>query len=206
MGKQEGATAPTSALGPADHSRVPYLDLEWGMEYTELATAPAQLMQEASRPPLPQSCPHLLTSLGVLRQPQHAAPPHPRPVRCHSCGSTQPGKPGGSTCPLSGFKVRTHLFLELSKGQSDVLMDNDQRLSVRELLCCGIQAAPHGLVDQTEFGVTLDIAKASDRQRGSAVLSGTAGRGAMGSNAPGQASLAPRAWHPQLGGRLLTMC
>lgn len=51
------------------------VDLEWGMEYTELATDPTRLMQEASRPPLPQSCPHLLTSLGVLRQPQH--PDHP---------------------------------------------------------------------------------------------------------------------------------
>lgn len=56
------------------------VDLEWGMEYTELATVPARLMQEASRPSLPQSCPHLLMSLGVLRQPQHPDPgPPPAP-------------------------------------------------------------------------------------------------------------------------------
>lgn len=85
-------------------------------------------------------------------------------------------------------------------------MDDDQGLSVRKLLCCSIQATPYSLVDKRQLGAALDIAEASDGQGSSVIhLFGTAWRGATGSIAPGQASLALRAWHTQLGGSLLTM-
>lgn len=85
-------------------------------------------------------------------------------------------------------------------------MEDDQGLSVRKLLCCGIQATPYSLVDKMHLSAAPDVAEASDGQGSSVIhLFGTAWRGAMGSTVPGQASLAPRAWHTQLGGRLLTM-
>lgn len=160
-------------------------------------------MQTVSRPLLPQSCPLLLTSLGVLRQPQH---PAPQPGAALLAPPSQ-GSLGASTCSLRGFKVRTHLLLELGKGQPDIFMEDDQGLSVRDLLYCGIQALPHSLVDKMQSSVALDVAAATNGQGGGAIhLSGTTGRGTLGLIAPGQASLAPRAWHTQLGGRLLTTC
>lgn len=63
-------------------------------------------------------------------------------------------------------------------------MEDDQSLSVRELLCCGIQATPNGFVDKTQFGAALDIAEASDGQGGGAFyLFGTVERVTKGSTA-----------------------
>ena len=119
----------------------------------------------------------------------------PRPWH-HPQSSTHPARAawGTSTCPHRGFKVRTHLLLELGKGQPYVFVEDNQGLFVRDLLCCGIQAPPHSLVNKAQFGVALDVAEASDGQGGGVIhLSRTVGRGVIGSTALGQTFLAPKA-------------
>lgn len=76
------------------------------------------------------------------------------------------------------FKFKTHLLLELGKGQPDVFMEDNQGLLVWDSLCSGIQALPHGLVHQMQFGAALNVAEASNGQGGSAIfLCGTVGEG-----------------------------
>lgn len=41
-------------------------------------------------------------------------------------------------------------------------MEDNQGLSVGELLCCGIQALTHSCVDKMGAGVALDVTEASD--------------------------------------------
>lgn len=67
-------------------------------------------MQEASRPPLAQPCPHLLTSLGVPRPPQHPAPQLGAalvaPLSQRSLGTAHlKGSRSGPTSSLSWAKV-----------------------------------------------------------------------------------------------------
>lgn len=129
--------------------------------------------------------------------PQAAPAPAPQPAAALQLRPASHRSLGASPCPLRGFKIRTHLLLELGKGQPDVFLGDDQGLSVGDPLCCGFQALPHGLVDKTMFCEALDVAEAANGQGNGVIrLSGTVGRQGcveMGSTAPGQASLAPRA-------------
>lgn len=43
-------------------------------------------------------------------------------------------------------------------------MEDNQGLSVGELLCCGIQAPTHSFVDKVGVGVALNVTEASDGQ------------------------------------------
>ena len=110
----------------------------------------------------------------------------------HPQSSTHPARAawGTSTCPHRGFKVRTHLLLELGKGQPYVFVEDNQGLFVRDLLCCGIQAQK---IPDKE-ALPWMVAEASDGQGGGVIhLSRTVGRGVIGSTALGQTFLAPKA-------------